>query len=499
MPTILKTKNSVTATNAPTSLQQGELAVNITDKKMWVGNAATTPVQLIGDGGSVNFTTVDTTNLQVTNIKAKDGTASASIANSTGIFTHATATVFTAGTVSLPAITTTGDTNTGIFFPAADTIAFTEGGVESMRIDSAGRVQLGTTSVYGTNSRLSVLGSATANDTSIVISDAATTTIGLALATPSSGSVPYIFGNTALAFGSNGAERMRITSTGDVGIGTSSPGSFAKFAVNGSIGITTGNILALYNSANNNYSEILNVDNSGIAFRSAGTERMRIDSNGNLGLGITPQTWYLNSSVYGALQFGSSALFYGRTTSSSVNLELSVNSYLDTSAAYRYLFTGEASRYNQASGAHVWSSAVSGTAGNSFTYTERMRLTAAGLLQFNSGYGSVATAYGCRAWVNFNGTGTPAIRSSGNVSSITDNGTGFFTVNFTTAMPDANYSVSGTASTQGNTASYTHVVTTGDADNVYGGFSTTSVRLNVYGANYSALGDPNYVMACIFR
>ena len=71
--------------------------------------------------------------------------------------------------------------------------------------------------------------------------------------------------------------------------------------------------------------------------------------------------------------------------------------------------------------------------------TEQARITAAGLLKFNSGYGSVATAYGCRAWVSFNGTGTVAIRASGNVSSITDNGTGDYTVNFTTAMPDANY------------------------------------------------------------
>jgi len=45
----------------------------------------------------------------------------------------------------------------------------------------------------------------------------------------------------------------------------------------------------------------------------------------------------------------------------------------------------------------------------------------------------------CRAWVNFNGTGTVAIRASFNVSSITDNGTGDYTVNFTTALPDANY------------------------------------------------------------
>jgi uncharacterized protein (AIM24 family) len=66
---------------------------------------------------------------------------------------------------------------------------------------------------------------------------------------------------------------------------------------------------------------------------------------------------------------------------------------------------------------------------------------ASGNFQFNSGYGSTAIAYGCRAWVNFNGTGTVAIRASGNVTSITDNSTGNYTINFTTAMPDVNYAV----------------------------------------------------------
>ena len=66
------------------------------------------------------------------------------------------------------------------------------------------------------------------------------------------------------------------------------------------------------------------------------------------------------------------------------------------------------------------------------------------LAQFNAS-GS-APVFAARAWVNFNGTGTVAIRASGNVSSITDNGTGDYTVNFTTAMPDADYStVTGTA------------------------------------------------------
>ena len=59
-----------------------------------------------------------------------------------------------------------------------------------------------------------------------------------------------------------------------------------------------------------------------------------------------------------------------------------------------------------------------------------------------------APLYMCRAWVNFNGTGTVAIRDSGNVSSITDNGTGDYTVNFSTAMSDANYASTGSAQAQ---------------------------------------------------
>jgi hypothetical protein len=89
--------------------------------------------------------------------------------------------------------------------------------------------------------------------------------------------------------------------------------------------------------------------------------------------------------------------------------------------------------------------------------TERARITSGGDLQFNSGYGSVATAYGCRAWVNFNGTtnvgGFCTIRASGNVSSVADNGTGDYTINFATAMPDANYALLSGAGDKGASAS----------------------------------------------
>lgn len=106
-----------------------------------------------------------------------------------------------------------------------------------------------------------------------------------------------------------------------------------------------------------------------------------------------------------------------------------------------------------------------------------------GNLSFNSGYGSSAVAYGCRAWVNFNGTGTPAIRASGNVSSITDNGAGNYTINLTTAMPDVNF-----------IALYT-------TSNGYvpwiGSKTTTSVQiLNWYGGTYSDQTENN---VAVFR
>jgi len=108
--------------------------------------------------------------------------------------------------------------------------------------------------------------------------------------------------------------------------------------------------------------------------------------------------------------------------------------------------------------------------------------------------GNVGTApvYAARAWVNFNGTGTVAIRASGNVSSITDNGTGDYTVNFTTAMADANYSAVGTAGF--STASRLYIL-----QSQYAAAPTTSaLRLTVAGDTSTAL-DPDFVNIAIFR
>ena len=119
--------------------------------------------------------------------------------------------------------------------------------------------------------------------------------------------------------------------------------------------------------------------------------------------------------------------------------------------------------------------------------TEVMRLDSSANLQFNSGYGSVATAYGCRAWVNFNGTGTVAIRASGNVSSITDNGTGDYTVNFSTSMPDSNYSVVALGNTGSNNGYITLI-------------STASGSCNITTRTSAAIGpDGTIICAAVFR
>lgn len=103
-----------------------------------------------------------------------------------------------------------------------------------------------------------------------------------------------------------------------------------------------------------------------------------------------------------------------------------------------------------------------------------------------------APSYSARAWVNFNGTGTVAIRASGNVSSITDNGTGDYSINFTTAMPDALFSVNGTGS-QNNT--YNCIVATNDKS--YSN-STSLARILVIQVNNAPV-DAAYLNIAIHR
>jgi len=104
---------------------------------------------------------------------------------------------------------------------------------------------------------------------------------------------------------------------------------------------------------------------------------------------------------------------------------------------------------------------------------------------FNSGYGSVVTAFGVRAWVNFVGTSTVSINASGNVSSITDNAVGNYTVNFATNMPDIDYSVSGITAIEAN-------------NNVFVAGATDAPTVSAFRLNTRTTGNANFDAAIVY-
>jgi hypothetical protein len=113
------------------------------------------------------------------------------------------------------------------------------------------------------------------------------------------------------------------------------------------------------------------------AVTTGGTERYRVDSSGNVGVGVTPGAWR-TSVPFRALQIGYTGAVYGITTSEQVNL--SSNYLQDTGGNEVRIQAGFATRYQQASGQHLWSTAASSTAGSGITFTPAMTLDASGNL-----------------------------------------------------------------------------------------------------------------------
>lgn len=431
MATALKLRRGTTVQHSTFTGAEGEVTVDTTKDTLVVHDNATA-------GG---FPVVTETGTQTLTNKALNGTLGATTPSTV----VATSVTVSAGTAGAPAITTTGDTNTGIFFPAADTIAFSEGGAESMRIDASGNLGVGVTPSAGlatANYRLLEVGAVGggaiySGDNQTLI----TTNIGWAASSPK-----YKTTNPAVYYDQSAGQHSWATAP------SGTAGNTATF-----------------------------------------TTRMTLDASGNLGVGVTPSAW---SSSYKAFQFARAGVLWGASSANDFYLG---NNYYYDGTNLRYINNGFASEYYQASGVHAWRTAASGTAGGVVSLTQAMTLDESGNLKFNSGYGSVATAYGCRAWVNFNGTGTVAIRASGNVSSITDNGTGNYTINFTNAMPDINYATtvntqgSSTGSIVGEWGLYT------SATNAFQAPTTSTFRITTWNSAVSGLADTAYVMATVFR
>ena len=192
-------------------------------------------------------------------------------------------------------------------------------------------------------------------------------------------------------------------------------------------------------------------DGTGIlALQTGNTTAVTIDASQNVGIGTTSPRYKLSVGATTATSTATpDTIDLGGKFSSTAGANPKLRMYWDGTTSYGFGVSSTQLDYIVPTGAsHVWYGAS----------TERMRIDSSGNLLFNSGYGSVATAYGCRAWVNFNGSGTPAIRASGNVSSITDD-----TTTATALFPTFTSATSGTiAAAKVTSTKLTFVPSTGN-------------------------------------
>jgi hypothetical protein len=211
-----------TFANATTSIPLSQLDANFATA-ITLGNTA---IQLGNTVSTLN-------NMTLANVTISSGAVTVANVTVTGVGT------FAAGSNTAPSITTAGDTNTGIYFPAADTIAFTEGGSEAMRIDSSRNVGIGTSSPQ---SRLHIVGASAA---------------------------PLPTGGDGLHFGSFGGYSSIEFAGTTAGYIDFNKGDGTDFL---------GRIL--YDNNNNNF----------VFYTNGNNERMRISSAGNLLIGTTSET-----------------------------------------------------------------------------------------------------------------------------------------------------------------------------------------------------------------
>mgnify|MGYP000358411921 CR=1 FL=1 len=325
----------------------------------------------------------------------------------------------------------------------------TAGGYPLVRNGGSDNVGIGTSSP---TQKLEVAGSAVitggvAGQGAYIFRDGAT---GGGVYSAQTGNVQVLApGSTGvIQFNTNASEKMRLDASGNVGIGTNSPSTYGKLALSDNaaspvtIGINNNSastsagvrIRFTYNDTPVGY--ILNQFDGGdfntiyqanryhIWRGASDVERMRIDSSGNVLVGSSSATH--NNTGRGCVEVnGLTQAIYG----------LQING---SSKGYLYHGGTDLTLGNE----------VAGGINLATNATTRLTIDSSGNIQtYCQGTSpGMKPAYDCRAWVNFNGTGTPAIRASGNVTSITKNSTGIYYASFSTSLPDTNYSCSGFAS-----------------------------------------------------
>jgi hypothetical protein len=414
MTSTIITKNSSTASSVPSSgsLTQGELAVNVTDKKLYTKDSGGTVVKLVGSlgnqeasaaaitGGSINGTTVGASTAST---GAFTTLSASSTVSGTGFSTYLASPPAIGGTAAAAgsfttlaasgAVTLSGGTANGVAYLNGSKVV-TSGSALTFNGTGLG---IGVSSASnplhidfdGTAARI-VRGSAVG----FLYNTGTASTDSFRIQSNAGPVDIYTASGQPITFSASASEQMRLTSTG-LGIGTSSPAF--KLQVVGASQIQTNaagtqQVLQLNNSDTTAGTQAVK-----LGFSSAGstkasinaavygndymtfnvgsdTERLRLDSSGNLGLGVTPSAWASDRRTYqvgrgGALTSGTGAGF----------VTLSSNTYYD-GTNYRYIATDFSVLYGQTTGQHQWLTAPSGTAGNAITFTQAMTLDASGNL-----------------------------------------------------------------------------------------------------------------------
>jgi hypothetical protein len=335
---------------------EGEISVNTTNKSIHVHDGTT--------AGGVEAARADLANVSDTSLNnALSGNTLASLTITSADINGGTIDGTTIGGTSPAAVTTTS-------------LVATTADINGGTVDGA--VIGGSSAAAITGTTITATGDVTIADKIIHAGDTNT-----AIRFPAADTVTVE---------TSGAERLRVTSGGLVGLGTASPG--ARLEVEGETRIypSSGAANLRFGSGGAEKGKLAVDASSNMAFETAGTERMRIDASGNLGLGVTPSAWGNRKAIQNGGGSDQIAHFNGAGL-----VTVFGNNYYWDGGSNRYVINGRAHIYAQENnGSHAWFTAPSGTAGNAITFTQAMTLDASG----NLGIGTTSIPSGRRLAVS---------------------------------------------------------------------------------------------------